>query len=179
MAARDNTAKLAKALWNSRESYALAPHEFQAKFDALYAASEGIATLWHLGGAANDYLRGHPGSISVPSELAPALLASRLVNGRIIGLKLLNRSSSDETSILSWICRALDARNESEVLVGLCELREFLERRPPVTILPVHELLPRLERLQSSRDTIMIGPAANRLLDWLREIVAGSPATRG
>ena len=53
---RDNTAKLAKALWTD-EAVNLQPAEFQRRFDTLYSAAEGIATYWQLGGAANDYRR--------------------------------------------------------------------------------------------------------------------------
>jgi hypothetical protein len=106
---RDTTARHAKALWTF-ESWDLDPEEFQSRFDAIYAAAEGPATYWRLGGAANDYLRAHPRSISVPQELAPMLLSSRLVDARIIGLKLLIRLSTDTGQIVAAICRALECR---------------------------------------------------------------------
>ena len=121
MTNRDNTAKLAQALWAS-ESIAFDPVEFQARFDAIYAASDGIATLWRLGGAANDYLHHHPGSIQVPHELAPTLLRSRLVDGRIIGLKLLVRCSSDIEIISPWVLAALESNHDGVLYGGLLEL---------------------------------------------------------
>jgi hypothetical protein len=108
--------------------------------------------LWQLGGAANDYLHAHPDSIVDPDELAPALLASKMVDARIIGLKLLIRCSSDFTSITSSICRALESRHEGELYGGLCELDNLLRQLGPSSRLPVQELLPKLTRLFSSSD---------------------------
>jgi hypothetical protein len=148
---RDNTARLAKALWTT-EAQELDRTEFQSRFDAIYAAAEGLATFWQLGGAANDYLRAHPDSIVIPDELAPALLASKMVDARIIGLKLLTRCSSNLTTITSSICRALESRQEHELYGGLCELDNLLHRLEPSSRSPVQRLLPSLIRLFSSSD---------------------------
>jgi hypothetical protein len=164
---RDNTAKLAKAL-RSADSKHLSSAEFQSQFDAIYAVAEGPATLWHLGGAANDYLRAHPESIQVPPELATALVASRMVDGRIIGLKLLIRCSSDIPTITNSLCRALQSRKRQEMLGGLCELDNFLRRLNPTTPLPLHEFLPRLRKLESSSDPI-VRSWAHSLAEWLQE----------
>src|SRR5262245_58113283 len=118
---RDNTARLAKALW-SPEAKELSPGEFQARFDAIFSAAEGPATLWQLGGAINDYLRAHVGSVIVPTDLAPNLVASRMVDARIVGLKLLVRCSTDLSLIGTSICTALSSKHESELYGGLLEL---------------------------------------------------------
>lgn len=148
---RDNTARLAKELW-SPEAMELKPVDFQERFDAIYAAGEGPATLWQLGGAANDYLRLHPNSIRIPDELAPKLLDSEIVDSRIVGLKLLNRCSSDTAALSSAICRALESEYEGELYGGLHELGDLLSRLAPSSPLPVEELLVRLSKLRSSRD---------------------------
>lgn len=164
---RDNTAKLAKVLW-SAETRNLSPAEFQLRFDAIYAVAEGPATLWRLGGAANDYLRAHPESIQVPPELATALVASRLVDGRIIGLKLLIRCSSDIPLMTNSISRALESRHRQEMYGGLCELDNFLHRLSSSTPLPLHDFLLRLHKLESSSDPI-VRSWAQRLADRLQE----------
>jgi hypothetical protein len=167
---RDTTARLAKDLW-SLEARELPPAEFQTRFDAVYAAAEGPATLWHLGGAANDYLRAHPEAIAVPAELAHALLASEIVDGRIIGLKLLNRCSSDLHAICSAICDALESKHEHTLYGGLCELDNLLRRLSPMSstaTLPVNDILPRLRRLYSSSDPY-VRQSAERLQDSLKE----------
>ncbi|MEX2310678.1 MAG: hypothetical protein WD738_24135 [Pirellulales bacterium] len=171
MANRDNTAKLAKDLW-SVEALEMEPAEFQTRFDAIYASAEGIATYWHLGGAANDYLQHHPNSITVPPELAPRLLASRMVDGRIIGLKLLNRCSSDLNLIATWICRALQSKKKkTELYGGLCELSDLLPRLTTLANIPVDELRGILQKLRSSGD-IYVRDWADRFIDWIECIEA-------
>ncbi len=152
VANRENTARLAKALW-SLEANTLSSSDFQARFDAIYSASEGIATLWHLGGAANDYLRHHPGSIVVPQELPLTLLASRLVNGRIVGLKLLTRLSGDSSLVSYWICRSLESSKRTEVYGGLHELHNYLDRFSQIA--DAEGLLSRLSRLCSANDPVI------------------------
>jgi hypothetical protein len=164
---RDNTAKLAKALW-SFESQTLDPKEFQSRFDAIYRAAEGPATLWQLGGAANDYLRGRPGSIEVPPELAPALLASTMVDGRIIGLKLLTRCSSDFSAICASIAQALESKHEGELYGGLYELRNLLERVAPSVALPVDDLLARLTKLRLLGDPY-VRDSSELYCNWLTQ----------
>ena len=168
MQRRDNTARMAKALW-SPESNELSASEFQAQFDAIYSAAEGLATLWQLGGAANDYLRLHPDSIVVPEELAPKLVASSMVDARIIGLKLLVRCSWDIRLIGSSICKALESKHEHELYGGLCELHNSLRRFDSVASMPVDDLLAGLGRLSSSRDAYERQSAA-RLADWIEEL---------
>lgn len=165
---RDNTARLAEALW-STDAKKLEPAEFQARFDAIYSVAEGIATHWQLGGAANDYLRARPNSIAVPTDLATMLLASRTVDGRIIGLKLLNRCSSDVDLILQWICRALESKHQDEVYGGLHELSNLLDSLKPPAVVPVDELLASLLMLRSSRDAY-IRDKADNFSEWLGEI---------
>jgi hypothetical protein len=167
---RDNTAKFAKALWTF-EALDLEAAEFQRRFDALYATAEGPATFWQLGGAANDYLRHHPGSIVVPSELAPALLASTMADGRIIGLKLLNRCSTDVTAIITAICRALESRHEGEMCGGMCELENLLDRLEPSARLPVQELRLMLGKLSSWPDPY-VPTIAERIANRLGEFAA-------
>lgn len=166
----DNTASLAQALW-SCEALELEPAEFQARFDVLYATAEGPATLWQLGGAANDYLRRRPDSIAVPPVLAPMLLASAMVDGRIIGLKLLNRCSSNLETICSSICHALESKHEGELYGGLCELYNLLRRLPPSTSLPVEAFVPLLFRLRSSSNPY-VRESAEMYQDWLGEFGA-------
>jgi hypothetical protein len=167
MGNRDTTAKLAKELW-SPTALKLPPTEFRAKFDAIYASAEGIATLWQLGGAALDYLRSNPDALTVPSELAPTLLASSLVDARIVGLKLLNQCSPNLELISSSICGALESRHDGELYGGLCELSKLLDRARPPNALPVNELRPRLEQLRNSRDPY-VSECAGRLADLLHE----------
>lgn len=168
---RDNTARLAKALW-SIEALDLQPKEFQSRFDAIYASAEGPATLWQLGGAANDYLRHYPDTIRVPNELAWQLLDSTLVDARIVGLKLLNRCSSDTAAILSAICRALDRNHKNEMYGGLCELDNLLRRLVPTTRLSIDDVLPRLSRLSSSPDPY-VRDCASRFSDWVQQFTTG------
>src|SRR5688572_15515314 len=144
---RDNTARLAKELW-SPAATSLTPVEFQERLDGIYAAAEDPATFWQLGGAVNDYLRSHPNSIRIPDELAPKLLGSEIVDARIVGLKLLNRSSSDTAAISSAICRALESEYEGELYGGLHELGNLLSRLAPSSPLPVEDLLVRLSQLR-------------------------------
>jgi hypothetical protein len=162
---RDNTARLAKALW-TLEARDLSPREFQSRFDNIYSGAEGPATLWQLGGAVNDFLRVHPGTIKVPNELAPTLLSSTIVDGRIIGLKLLNRCSTDVTAISASICQALESRHKSELYGGLCELDNLLRRLETTVQVPTQDLLPRLRKLYSSSD-IYIRETAERLANML------------
>ncbi len=165
---RDNTARLAKELWSS-ESLELDPATFQARFDAIYAEAEGPATLWQLGGAANDYLRMHADAIVVPPELIATLAASQMVDGRIIGLKLLNRCSSDVRSICTSICRALASSHEGELYGGLCELDGLLRRASHSAALPVDDILVCLDRLNGSGDPY-VRECAERFQDWLQEL---------
>jgi hypothetical protein len=167
---RDNTAKLAKELWTA-EALDLSPDEFQSRFDAIYSAVEGPATLWQLGGAANDYLRARPGSIVVPQELPPKLASSEMVDARIIGLKLMVRCSPDLGAIVALICRALESRRESELYGGLCELDNLLRRLGPAAGLQIDELLARMGKLNSSSDRYVRETAA-RLSAWLRDFAA-------
>jgi hypothetical protein len=162
---RDNTARLAKELWTN-EARSLEPAEFQSRFDAIYLAAEGPATLWQLGGAANDYLRSHPDSIKVPEELVTALLGSKLVDGRIIGLKLLNRCSIDNNTILSAISEALESHSKQEILGGLCELSNLL-RRVEHSAGVVTEVIFRKLRKHSSSSVPYIRDAAEALRAWL------------
>ena len=165
MAPRDHTAKLAKALW-SDEALELKPAEFQSRFDSLYATAEGLATYWQLGGAANDYLRRHPGAIAIPVELPLLLLASRLVDGRIIGLKLLNRCSSDLSLVCSQISTALGRKSKHELYGGLFELSNLLDRLSLLSMTHRSELLLALSPLRSHRDTY-IRDCAHLFTDWL------------
>lgn len=164
---RDNTARLAKELWSS-ESLDLEPATFQARFDAIYAVAEGPATLWQLGGAANDYLRAHADAIVVPPELITALVASQMVDGRIIGLKLLNRCSSDTRSICTYICRALESGHEGELYGGLCELDRLLRRASQSVALAVDDISVRLDRLNCSSDSY-VRECAERLKNQLAD----------
>jgi hypothetical protein len=166
--ARDTTARIAKELWRP-ESFDLSPGEFQSRFDAVYAIAEGPATWWYLGGAANDYLRHQPQSIVVPAELPQLLLGSAIVDGRIVGLKLLTRLSSDRDEIIVAICNALDSQNESEVLGGLHELGNFLERMGPTTPIPTMELLPRLRKVHLSSPE-WLATRSQQLSRWLAEL---------
>jgi hypothetical protein len=164
----DGTASLAKKLWDELSS-TLCPDEFQARFDEIYRRAEGPATLWRLGGAANDYLRKHPDSVRVPCELAPALLASSLVDARIIGLKLLIRTSQDWGAIHAELCRALESRHVSTRLGGLCELHNALHRCGKGLPMPKGDLVSRLEKLRQSSDE-HVRETATRLTGWLDEL---------
>jgi hypothetical protein len=166
---RDNTARLAKTLWTV-EARDLSPGEFQARFDALYSTAEGPATLWQLGGAANEYLRCHPDTIVVPVEIVEALLASKMVDARIIGLKLLNRLAANVSAMVAAIHPALESSHEGELYGGLNELLLLLDRVEPSERNLAIVLLPALSRLASSRDSYVRETAA-RLSDW----VSGSP----
>jgi hypothetical protein len=148
---RDNTARLAKELW-AIGSTEISPAEFQSRFDHIYQSAEGPATLWHLGGAVNDYLRHHPDTIRVPESLAPTLLASPMVDSRIIGLKLLNRCSTDTTRICAEIGRALRSGHEGEVYGGLHELGNLASRLSSCDRHVVNELSVCLDKLQESTD---------------------------
>jgi hypothetical protein len=167
MNSRDSTANMARDLW-SAESQQLEPAEFQARFDAIYDAAQGLATLWQLGGAANDYLRARPQSIRVPPELISQLLAGKIVDGRIVGIKLLNRRSPDVEIIRSSIERALASQHESEVYGGLHELGGLLDRTMPGSPLPAINLKAKLLSLQSSEDPY-IRDRSTQLIEQLTE----------
>jgi hypothetical protein len=171
----------ARALWSS-EALELTTAEFQSRFDSLYVATENPTVHWQLGGAVNDYLLAHHGSIRVPAELVSLLLNSKLIDARIIGLKLITRTSSDVLAICNAVCRALDRRSEYEQCGGLHELGVLLERFrgqglcghlpiPPSTPLPTGELNRRLERIESST-TDNRRESAKRLREWLAERVS-------
>jgi len=175
----------ARLLWLSTWSpkhEKLSPAEFQARFDALYAVTKHPTALWQLGGAANDFLRKNPGSISVPSELAPLLLQSKRVDGRIIVLKLFTRTSSDVVAMSAAICRALASRTSHEQCGGLHELGVLLDRitgrvdcghsrLPPSCKLPKHALLERLAKIESSSSSADYNrESAKRLREWLWEL---------
>ncbi|MEQ8848510.1 hypothetical protein [Botrimarina sp.] len=162
----DSTAKHAKVLW-STESIRLRPESFQARFDELYRSAEGPATLWHLGGAASDYLRVHPGSIQVPEGLIEALLKSPIVDGRIIGRKLANRCSFDAERTLSSILDALNSGHESEICGGLFELWNLLERDTVAPMIHHEGLFCALANLTRAKDAY-VRDSASRLFDRLK-----------
>lgn len=164
---RDDTAKLAKALW-SIESLALPSQVLQSRFDEIYLSAQGPATLWHLGGAANDYLRANPGSIHVPEELIESLLDSQIVDGRVIGLKLVNRCSTNVELICTSICRALESTHEGEFYGGLFELTTFLERARTGNVFSVAGIQARLSPLRLSSD-VYVRERAERLMYELDE----------
>lgn len=173
----------ARALWRSvwtDDSEKPSPAEFQSRFDALYNATSSPTALWQLGGAANDYLRGHPGAIKVPVELAPLLLKSRIVDGRVIGLKLLTRTSSNVAEICEAICSALDRRSEYERCGGLHELGVLHDRirshldcghspLPRSSQLPKQEIIKRLQRIEKS-SVDYNRESATRLIVWIQEL---------
>jgi hypothetical protein len=115
----------------------------------------------------NDFLRSHPAAIDVPKELVPALLTSPIVDGRIIGLKLLNRCCHDPAKIAASICDALASSHGSEVYGGLFELDNLLRRLTPPFSLSNTQLLSRLQDLSSS-DDVYVREASDRLADWIR-----------
>ena len=166
MTERDATASLAKELW-STPSMTLAPQEFQARFDALYSASSGIATYWQLGGAAVDYLRRYPNSLVVPPQLAMTLLDSRLVDGQIVGLKLLARHSSDTSIIAHWICIALESDHDGVLHGGLHELQTTIDRSLSFAPDALRELLKGLSALRPSND-LVVRVQAERLVERLK-----------
>lgn len=162
---RDNTARLADELWMNG-AYELTSAEFQARFDDLYARSEGPATLWRLGAAANEFLMLHPGSIQFPPELVSVLINARKMDGRVFGLKLLARYSSDLPAISAEICKALERRNQPEIYGGLHELSCLLERLQSTEQLPKEKLLASLRELNSSSDPY-VRETATRLSEEL------------
>ncbi|WP_425397538.1 hypothetical protein [Aeoliella sp.] len=146
----DNTARLAKELWNA--ALQLEAADFQSRFDSIYSAAEGPATLWHLGGAASDYLRAQPNSVCIPEKLPGLLLSSPLVDGRIVGLKLSNRLCLDPNRIVEAVCKALDSTNNNEVVGGLYELSELADRTSVPRNYGSPALLARLRKLVLSGD---------------------------
>ncbi len=170
---RDNTARLAKELW-SLEATTLSPAEFQTRFDNIYQSAEGPATLWHLGGAANNYLRQRPGSINIPEELAASLLASSMVDSRIIGLKLLNRCSTDIAMICAQISRALSSDHEGEVYGGLHELGNLSSRLSSCERHIANELSRCLIKLHESTDQYVRNRSV-QLRECLQELAAAWP----
>lgn len=168
----------AKALW-SFQARELQQPEFQAKFDEVYrhAIEEtNIEALWQLGGAANDYIRSRPqNNLIVPNELAPTLLSSKLMDARIIGLKLLTRCSPNIELVADWICRALVSKHECEVYGGLSELGKLLESRNPFAKKEQDEICSRLRDLHSSPDPYL-RDASCRLADWIAEQATIGPA---
>ena len=166
MAKYDAHFKAAQDLW-AIEARNMKPEEFQAKFAAIYDATDNIDTLWQLGGAVNDYLRSNsnPSAVKVPDELAPKLLEASRVDCKIIGLKLLVRCSNDLPTICREICRAFDRGDDWS---GLCELSNVLDRMRPPTSIPVRELRLRLHGLKDSCDED-IRACSKRLDDLLSD----------
>jgi hypothetical protein len=141
----DSPAELAARLRdtaNAREVQALEPIRFQELFDRVYSATSDPNTLWLLGGIAADYQRFNGVEIRVPVELPRLLLASRNKDSRIIGLKLLARSSeAREEEVVGAILRALNRCDEHESTGGICETMMFLDRRYPGGGLPAPEVV--------------------------------------
>jgi hypothetical protein len=145
----------------------LAPVEFRREFDRIYREADDIKTLWQLAGATNDYLRANPGAIDLPIELSRRLLMAEHRDARVIGLKLLNRSSVSDAEIVTAIVRTLKERDAYERCGGLYELGQFLERRRASEIdgLLTAELCGALMPL--IRDDSEVHNASSRLLDAL------------
>jgi hypothetical protein len=118
--------QLAEKLW-SFEALELSPQQFEGLANRVWSASPGLQALWKLGGAMNDFLRRHPGKISVPPKLPRLLLASPRCNPRIIGLKLLKHISISDEALLKEILKALQRRREYERCGGLCELQYYID----------------------------------------------------
>ncbi len=172
MSERDKAFRAAKELWSS-ETLAIAPQEFQERFDDLYRRAIKITTFWQLGGAANDYLRENPDSILVPSELPAKLLECDLIDGRIIGLKLLVRCSSNSEAIGRAICAALNVSDQYELYGGLLELDRFLKRRIGLSPISMKDILVELHRLRASNDPYVRNYATN-LAEALEEIMVAN-----
>jgi len=132
---------------------ALTPERFQELFDRVYTGTRSIKSLWQVGGIAANYQRFHNVEIRVPIELARTLLqASRSLDARIVGLKLLARSGvPKESEIVAALLHALERHNEHESIGGIHELTMFLDRRYPNGGLPaphvVSSLVTALESL--------------------------------
>ncbi len=122
--------------------------------DSILQQTDGLRTLWQLGGAANDYLRRHPGLITVPRGLPFKLLAANHLDSRIIGLKLLVRLVYPLPVTWKWIRKALQSSREDEVVGGLCELGNLVNRSDMLLSVPgsVRNLL---KRLTTSRSLII------------------------
>jgi hypothetical protein len=89
---------------------------FKTLFDRVYNCTTDVTALWQLGGAANDFLRVHPGALTIPVELATTLLGTH------------NRCRVRDEMMVNEIIRALQRRDSYESSGGMCELRRLLER---------------------------------------------------
>lgn len=97
----------------------LSPPVFASLLHTAIEKSSETQTLWRLLGAANDYLRLHPGSLVLPKDPILAILHSRDANHRIIGLKCLIHSDLSFEEFANWILVALRSPESEERLGGL------------------------------------------------------------
>jgi hypothetical protein len=117
---------MARAMWEHARG--MPADSFKTLFDRVYNGTTDVTALWQLGGATNDFLRVHPGALTIPVELATTLLGARNKDARVIGLKLLNRCRVRDEMMVNEIIRALQRRDGYESTGGMCELRRLLER---------------------------------------------------
>lgn len=122
----DTPLKIAQALW-STQGRELAPAAFRELFERAYRQTNDLETLWQLGGAINDFLRHHSGSLEIPPQLPWRLLQSDDVEARVIGLKLLNRINVSDAERIDEFVRAIECHDGYEAVGGLHELGQFLD----------------------------------------------------
>jgi hypothetical protein len=137
----------ARGMWRdiARVS-SLDPTVFRKEFNRVYTATESLKALWQLGGALNDYLRAHPNAVAVPITLPRRLLSSHHRDARVIGLKLLVRSTAPLDEIASEISRALCRRDGYESCGGIRELGNLLDRVESECVPLADSLIERLKR---------------------------------
>jgi hypothetical protein len=124
--------QLAKELW-ALDAIQLSRDTFERRWQKLWSQASDIAVLWQLGGAMNDYLRHHPGSLNVRPDLPWILLRSNRRDARIIGLKLLKHCQLPTALVLYEVMIALARPTNDERLGGVHELDNFLSAlRAPV-----------------------------------------------
>lgn len=127
--------RLARELW-SPEGMALTPRRFVQSMRRINHLGMSWRAKWLVGGALADYLCLHPATVDVPTELVGCLCASRHVDSRVIGIKLLFRSVGDVSSHIGRIRRAFNDESP-EVRIALvyeivCRYREPSALRDPV-----------------------------------------------
>jgi hypothetical protein len=164
--------ELARALWTP-DGWALPPSQFKSLFDRVYASTSDLKCLWQLGGASGDYLRIHPDSIDIPSELPLTLLRSADVDARIIGLKLFRRCHPRSDEVVEEIVRAVEDGDTNEGWGGLHELQELFEEiaagKRMITPESYQHLVNALRPL-SDHDDPYTRQTARRQLEWIDEL---------
>jgi len=102
------------------------PEDFLPIFEEAMSSSNDIRTLHFLGGALNDYLRVHPGTVPVPMDFVDRLLASGDREARVVGLKLALRVEDSPAWCLRHIITAMKAATEYEREGGTLSLDKWI-----------------------------------------------------